>query len=192
MNKPKRVIQIKNMVCPRCIMVVHDTLSDLGFEVLEVKLGEATVVIGTGCAEDLLDATLKDLGFDLLQDRRLVLVEKIKLLLIDIVYSRADSHFNTTLSAYLSEHVGKDYSTISSLFRETTGITISRFLALQRIERAKELLEYDEMSISEVAMELGYRNVQHLSRQFKEMTGYTPSFYKQLHPLDRKPISDLV
>jgi AraC-like DNA-binding protein len=155
-------IAIKNMVCSRCIKVVKEILNQLAKQAIYFK-------------EKLLEE-----GFDIVEDQKLMTVEKIKNLIIDRVYDKDLEEWNENLSAYLSDQLHKDYSTLSQLFSSIENTTIEQYFILQKIERVKEMLVYDNLSLSEIAWKLGYSSVAHLSAQFKKITGFTPTAFKEL------------
>lgn len=181
-------LHIKNMVCNRCVMAVDQTLKDAGYHVTDVQLGHATL------EEDLTkDQTadvrqrLQGLGFDLLEDKQEKTIEQTKRLIIQMVRDQdANTAFN--LSAYLSDRLGMGYSTLSKLFSKVTGITIERYYIAQRIEKVKELITYDELSLKQIALRMGYSSVAYLSGQFKLVTGMSPSQFKRLHANLRHPL----
>lgn len=181
-------LHIKNMVCNRCVMAVDQTLKDAGYHVTDVQLGHATL------EEDLTkDQTadvrqrLQGLGFDLLEDKQEKTIEQTKRLIIQMVREQdANTAFN--LSAYLSDRLGMSYSTLSKLFSKVTGITIERYYIAQRIEKVKELITYDELSLKQIALRMGYSSVAYLSGQFKLVTGMSPSQFKRLHANLRHPL----
>ena len=179
---------IKNMVCPRCITSVEQLLEKSNLQAKYVRLGEVELTKKPGKARlDQFAEGLKQTGFELLDDRRTQLIEQVKNLLIQKVQSGSiDEHFS--LSKYISDNIYKDYSSISRLFSEVEGITVEQFFILQKIEKTKELLTYDEQSLSQIAFNLGYSSTQHLSNQFKKVTGMTPSQFKQLGAVHRNPI----
>ena len=179
------------MVCPRCIMVVRDELESLGLQVLEVELGKAVVNESDKVAETAIEASLACKGFELLHDKREELVEAIKVAVIDVIYSGKVSTLATNLSTYLAENLGRDYSTISTAFKASEGIALSRYIVLQKVEHIKELLTYDELPLSVIATKLGYKSLQHLSKQFKEVTGTTLNMYKRQDNEGRLPIDNL-
>lgn len=187
----QKVLQIKNMVCPRCIKVVRDELQNLGLGVLEVELGRAIIENQDLVDEEVVEAALVRNGFELLRDKRQELVEKVKLAVIILIYDEKLSTLKTTVSTYLAEELGKDYSTISTTFKAAEAMSLNRYVVLQKIERAKELLAYKELSLSEIATRLGYRSLQHLSSQFKEVTGTSPIQYKKYGGAGRQPIDNL-
>ena len=173
-------LHIKNMVCPRCIRAVTDCLTRLGLHPLSVELGIAQIE-----EDDIDDAlrirlrqTLEAEGFELLEAPRARLVEQIKDAVIRLVHYR-EAAPSANLSRYLSELLHKDYSTLSKAFSEETGTTIERYAIVQKIERVKELLTYDELTLNEIADRLGYSSAAYLSTQFKQITGLTPSAFKR-------------
>ena len=186
------VIHIKNMVCDRCVMVVRQQLEKAGLDYRNVQLGQVEIA-GDPPPERIenLRAGLKDWGFELLDDRRSQLVEKIKNTIVQLIHGSGAKEFNLKLSAHLEEKIGLDYHYLSTLFSSVEGVTIERYAILQRIEKVKELLMYGEKNLSEISYELGYSSVQHLSQQFKKITGLTPSEFKQLKENKRKPLDSL-
>lgn len=182
---------IKNMVCNRCIMVVKDQLKKNGIEPIEVSLGE--IEIKDPLSKDKLESLNKDLtslGFELLDDQRQKQIETIKKLLIAIVQSGdIEEHFS--LSKFLQKELNREYSQLSRLFSEVEGITIEQFFILQKIEKVKEWLAYNELSLSEITWKLGYSSVAHLSAQFKKVTGMTPSQFKKLGAVHRRTLDSI-
>src|SRR4051794_36059086 len=179
---------IKNMVCPRCITAVEQLLKKNNLQAKYVHLGEVELSKEPGKAKlQEFAEDLKQSGFDLLDDQKTQLIEQVKNLLIQKVQSgNVEEHFS--VGKYISDRIYKDYSSISRLFSEVESITIEQFLILQKIEKTKEWLIYDEQSLSQIAFNLGYSSTQHLSNQFKKVTGMTPSQFKQLGAIHRKPI----
>lgn len=166
------------MVCPRCIMAVSDILNRLDITSLDVRLGE--VVLNNEISKeqtDLLRIELYKLGFELLDNNQQQLIERIKAIIIDRIHYTPKHGIN--ISDILVSELHRDYSYLSKLFSTTEGITIEHFVILQKIERVKELLTYDLQTLSEIADELSYSSVAHLSAQFKKVTGLTPSQFKQ-------------
>lgn len=179
------------MVCSRCIMVVKSALENAGFHPLSVTLGEAEIAETlTDKKKQQFNIQLLELGFELLDDRKSRTIEKVKNIIVELVH-----HSQTVLKINLSDHITQqlhlDYSYISNLFTQVEGTTIEQYLISQKIERAKELLVYDEHSLSEIADQLNYSSVSHLSRQFKKVTGVTPSAFKQRKEIGRRPIEEL-
>ncbi|RUT79611.1 AraC family transcriptional regulator [Ancylomarina longa] len=182
-------LNIKNMVCPRCIMAVEETLRDLGIAFTEVKLGEVNLTKELGTEELLvLETKLKQLGFELLNDKNLQLVERIKNEIIQLVHYQDNPDKMGHLSKQLPSLIGQSYTSLSKLFSESEGITIERYLILQKIERAKELLSYGELNVSEIALQLNYSSSQHFSRQFSGIVGFSPTVYAKNEKKDRSPI----
>lgn len=173
-------LYIKNMVCQRCIKVVREELNKLGISYNSVQLGEVQPAeeITTEKLEKLR-ASLLENGFELIDDSRTKLIEEVKTLIIRSIYeSNKPSEIN--YSDYLSKATGKPYTFLSSLFSSVENTTIEKFIIAQKIERTKELLVYGELTLSEIAYLLGYSSSQHLSGQFKKITGFTPSYFKEL------------
>lgn len=182
------ILHIKNMVCDRCIRVVREELEALGVHVQHIMLGEALV-------EPIDDAVLQQVrnvlvrsGFELIDDRRARIVERIKTAVVSLVYGDAERLANTTLSDFIAAEVGMDYHYLSALFSSYEGTTLEKFLIQQKIERVKELLTYGELTLSEIAYALGYSSVAHLSSQFKKVAGVSATEYKLHHVHNRRPI----
>lgn len=184
-------LYIKNMVCNRCRTVVRSEFDKLGIETLSVDLGEVSTAADIPEADlERLQQNLRHHGFEILQDRDKKTIEKVRNSLVRVVYEE-DYPANRNLSDILVREIGQDYSTISKLFSETEGITIEKYLINLRIERVKELLIYDELSLSEIAFKLNYSSTAYLSNQFKKVTGLSPSFFKKLKEKKRKPIDEV-
>ena len=179
---------IKNMVCNRCIMAVQSEMDKLGLNVKNIKLGE--VALNGELSEGkkrTLEKNLVALGFELIDDRKSRIIEKIKATFIDLVHGQ-DNEMKNNLSDVLSRELHLDYNYLSNLFSEVEGTTIEKYFIAQKIERVKELLVYDELSLSEIALRLNYSSVAYLSNQFKKVTGLTPSHFKQVKEDKRKPL----
>jgi AraC family transcriptional regulator len=185
------LLRIKNMVCNRCKWVVKTELEKLGHEVTVVNLGEVELKneITPGQLHEI-ENKLHEFDFELISDKSSVLIEQIKTLIIELV-KKPEELEKQNLSQYLSQHLHKDYSALSKLFSEVTGITIEQYFILQKIERAKELMVYDELSLTQIAWELGYSSVAHLSSQFKKVTGLTPRHFKNIKHNQRKPLDEV-
>jgi AraC family transcriptional regulator len=184
-------LYVKNMVCNRCIMVVRTTLEQLGFVVENVTLGEVTLN-GPALGEhefSRIDQALIPLGFERIDDRKGRLVEAIKSKVIKLIRSEA-SQRKSNWSTVLAEELHYEYNYLSTLFSSLEGITLEQYIIRQKIERAKELLFYDELTLSQIADKLGYSSVAHLSAQFKKITGLTPSDLKKSRGSEstRKPL----
>lgn len=176
------------MVCNRCINAVSTLLTELKIPYTSVQLGEISLEKEIPQNKiDVLKNKLAEIGFELLDDAKKRIIGKIKTIIIKQVhYDVGDNRFN--LSELLSSALHKDYSYLSHLFSNVEGITIEKYFINQKIERAKELLVYDELSLGEIAFQLGYSSVAHLSSQFKKVTGLTPSHFKQLGNNARKSL----
>ncbi|MGO1520096.1 MAG: helix-turn-helix domain-containing protein [Sphingobacterium sp.] len=184
-------IFVKNMVCNRCIMVVQDELEKLGLAVEQVTLGEVhfNQEIAAQDKERIHDQ-LYPLGFEIIDDKKSRTIEKIKNLIIEQVHHQEDER-RSNLSDYLSDKLNQDYSHISNLFSEIEGTTIEKYYIAQKIEKVKELLVYDELSLSEIASRLNYSSVSYLSNQFKKVTGLSPSHFKKVGEEKRKPLDEV-
>lgn len=184
-------LYIKNMVCSRCKMVVKSELEKLGLHPVAVDLGEVKISDELeGYQRQDIHAALQKFGFALLDDKKSVVIERVKNLIVDLVQNK-NSQLKTNLSDYLSRELQHDYTYITNLFTQVEGTTIEQYFIAQKIERVKELLVYDEMSLSEISYQLNYSSVSHLSKQFKKVTGLTPSHYKQLKEKKRNPLEEL-
>ncbi len=180
-------IYVKNMVCPRCIKVVREEFTKLGFNVRSVKLGEVEVENELNEQDyQNIDKVLVENGFELIDDKKSRIIDKIKTNIIELVHYHKDKPEHINLSDYLVEKIGYDYSYLSRVFSEVESITIEKYLIYQKIEKVKELLIYDELTLSEIAWQLGYSSVQHLSNQFKKITGLSPSHFKKVKENKRK------
>ena len=168
------------MVCIRCQIVVKTELEKLGLRYVEVKIGEVKTMEDVPREKlDQLDIALKKSGLQLMDDKKSILVEKIKAAVIELVHYTEDQ-IKTNLSDYLSEKLNYDYTYLANLFSEVKGITIEKFYLTHKIEKVKELIVYDELNLSEIAYKLHYSSVSHLSNQFKKITGLSPSHFKKL------------
>lgn len=178
------------MVCDRCNLVVSSLLSELNYKSVSVELGE--VDFGEKALDEQEISVLRDklqgLGFELLDDKRSRLIDKIKTSVIELVH-RQDSLEKIKLSEYLKQHVNYDYNHISHLFSSIEGVTIEQYFINQKIEKVKELLVYNELTATEIAYCMGYSSLAHLSGQFKKIMGMTPSQFKKLKDVKaRKPL----
>lgn len=181
-------LYIKNMVCDRCKMAVISELEKHGIDFRDVELGEVFLKHQPSITKlEAFKAGIENLGFELIGDRKSKLIEKIKAEVIQTVRQR-DGKNSIKFSVHLAEKLGKDYSSLSALFSAVEGTTIEQYAIHQRIELAKELLVYGELTLSQIANELNYSSVAHLSNQFKKVTGLTPSYFKNLRHKERKPL----
>ena len=179
------------MVCNRCILAVKQELNNLGLPPLSVSLGEAELdKEPTEKQLEQLKMRLHELGFELLDDNKKKIIEKIKGIIINEIH-HSDLQEHERFSGLLARLINKDYSYLSNLFSEVEGITIEKYVINQKIEKVKELLVYDELSLGEIAFNMGYSSVAHLSSQFKKVTGLTPRHFKKIGHLHRKPLDNV-
>lgn len=182
---------IKNMVCNRCIMAVQQIFENLGYPATHVALGEVETehVLDAGATEKL-KTTLVSFGFELIDDSKGRIIEKIKNTVVSLIHHNPED-LKVNYSQYIESKLNRDYSYLSSLFSEVEGTTIEKYIIHQKIEKVKELLVYDELTLSEIAFKMGYSNVAYLSSQFKKVTGLTPSHFKQVKENKRKPLDEV-
>ncbi|RZJ65618.1 MAG: AraC family transcriptional regulator [Flavobacterium sp.] len=181
---------IKNMVCDRCKTAVGSTLENLGLTPISITLGEVEITENLSDETKVtLDESLQAKGFELIDDPKSRLSEKIKNLIVDLVHNR-NNEINVNLSEFLSDKTNHDYSFLSNAFSKQTGTTIEQFYIMQKIERVKELLEYGELNLNEIAFALNYGSASHLTRQFKKITSQTPTEFKASN-LKRQPLDSL-
>lgn len=185
------VLMIRNMVCPRCIQAVEGILETHGVSYSAIALGKVSLIIPLShkARQALADALLMA-GFELLDDPKATLVNKMKNLLIEKIGTQ-NGPMKVTYSTYLADTLNKDFAYLSRLFSSVSGITLERYILTLKTERVKELLTYDELTLSEIAYRLGYSSTAHLSAQFKKETGMTPSAFKSLKEPSRKPLDAL-
>lgn len=184
-------LYIKYMVSNRCKMAVKEDLKKLGLHFILVDLGEVEIMenISDEQRNNVKIALLKS-GFELMDDKRAVLIEKIKNTIIEMVH-HSDEVIKTNFSNYLSEKLNYDYTYMANLFSEIQGSTIEQFIISHKIERIKELIIYGELNITEIAWKMNYSSVAHLSNQFKKVTGLSPSHFKKLKEKRRSPLEDI-
>lgn len=181
-------IYIKNMVCNRCIMVVSEIFQEAGISNARVQMGKVSV--SEKISDDKLgniEKRLNRVGFELINDSKSRLIEHIKNIIIDIVYNH-QAEVRMNYSDFLAEKLNHDYNYLSTLFSSIEGTTIEKYVINLKTERVKELLVYDEKTLSEIAFEMGYSSVAHLSGQFRKVTGFTPTYFKKLAEQKRKSI----
>ncbi|HPF52695.1 MAG TPA: AraC family transcriptional regulator [Draconibacterium sp.] len=187
------VLHIKNMVCPRCIETVQSIMESNGLQVESIKLGSVEIdQLPSDSQLDTLSSELKNRGFELLQDRKSQIVEQVKSEIILWIHQNQELSIPTeNLSDQLARKLRMDYSALSHIFSASVGLTIEKYAILQKIEKVKELLSYDELTVSEIAFKLGYSSVAHLSSQFKKETGMTPGQFKKLKDQNRKTLDSI-
>lgn len=179
------------MVCDRCKMAVRKVITDNGLHIVDLELG--VVKLNDVIEESMhnkLQAELSCLGFGLLDDHRQQIIAKIKSSIIELVHYR-DNKPAINISDYLSSQLNSDYSALSKLFSEVTGITIERYYIEQRIERVKELIRYDELNLTQISLQMNYSSMAYLSSQFKSVTGMTPTEFKALRKNTRKNLDSI-
>ncbi len=179
------------MVSNRCKMVVKEGLKKLGLHFIVVDLGEVDIMENISISQrELLKTELLNSGLELMDDKRAVLIERIKNTIIDMVH-HSEEMIKTNFSDFLSEKLHHNYTYLANLFSEVQGTTIEQFIISHKIERIKELMIYGELNITEIAWKMNYSSVAHLSNQFKKMTGLSPSHFKQLKDKRRSPIEEI-
>lgn len=184
-------LYIKNMVCNRCRMAVEAALLKVGIDPVSISLGSVELREKPSAeALQQLQQGLQQIGFEIIDDRKSRIIEQIKNVIVNLVHHR-DEMINVNLSAHLSSSLHYDYNYLSNLFSSVEGTTIEKYLIAQKIEKVKELLLYDELSLSEISDRLGYSSVAYLSGQFKKVTGLTPTYYKSLRSHPRNNLDDL-
>lgn len=184
-------LYIKNMVCPRCITSVKEVFESEGIETSAIRLGEVDV---EGSIDDKskysIQNKLKALGFELLEDANSALIAQIKAIIVDEIHHKEEKS-NVNFSTLIAEKTNHDYSSLSKLFSSVEGVTIEKYILHQKVEKVKELMHYNQLTLSEIAFQLNYSSVAHLSSQFKKETGMTPSTFKKLNINDRKSLDEV-
>jgi AraC-like DNA-binding protein len=179
------------MVSSRCKALVKQELKSLGLHFMVVDLGEVEIMETISLEQrETLKALLHEAGLELMDDKKAMLIEKIKNVIIEMVH-HSDEMIKTNFSTFLSEELQYDYTYLSNLFSEVQGTTIEQFIIAHKIERIKELIIYGELNITEIAWKMNYSSVAHLSNQFKKMTGLSPTHFKQLKNKRRMPIEEI-
>jgi len=179
------------MVSLRCKLVVDEELKKLGFEAIAVDLGQVEIAETPSAGQyDQIRQALEKAGFELLKDKKDILVQQVKNIIVELVHYRGEPLI-LNLSVYLSNRLDYDYTYVSNLFSEQSGITIEKFYIYHKIERVKELLSYNELTLTEIAFEMQYSSVAHLSNQFKKVTGFTPSQFRQGKHNTRSSLEDI-
>jgi AraC family transcriptional regulator len=186
------LLHIKNMVCDRCQMIVRQQIENLGFTVNQIALGHAEIAPEPDEVQmQLISAALKVPGFELINKEMDKTVEAIKNVVIDLVHHSDLSEINMSYSDLIAKRVGKDYAHLSRLFSNSQDTTIERFIIEQKVEKIKELMEYGELNLNEIAYQMGYSSSAHLSTQFKSVTGITPSQFKASEKKGRKALDKI-
>lgn len=179
------------MVCSRCKMVVKSVFQNMNINLIAIDLGEVELEndISENQKQELINR-LHSFGFEIIDDKKSKIIDKIKTLIIDLVHYK-NNDLKSNLSDYLAKELHQDYNTLSNLFSEVENTTIEKYFINQKIEKVKELIIYDELSLSEIAYSLNYSSVSHLSNQFKKITGFSPTYFKNIKTIKRKQIEDL-
>lgn len=177
--KPDMKVYIKNMVCVRCKMIVDQQLNRLSIHNAIVKLGEIDLLEEISIVQlEGLRTCLSKFGLVILDDKKSLLVEKIKKVIIELVHYKEDT-LNMNFSEYLSKMLNYEYTFLANLFSEVEGVNVEHYLITHKIERVKELLVYDKLTLTDISYRMNYSSVAHLCNQFKKITGLTPSYYKK-------------
>lgn len=182
---------LKNMICDCCITLLKEKLTVKGIEVEEVKLGELTVSDYSDEDEPVIESLTKELGFEIIHKRDEILVEEIKKAVIELIHYLNNVDSIIRKSDYLVEKLGMSYQHLSRIFSSYEPVTLERYIILQKIEKIKELIDSNEYSFSEISYMMDYSSIQHLSSQFKQITGLTPSEYKKSDHSMRRSIDNL-
>ena len=185
------VLFIKNMVCNRCVLIVQQEIEKLGLTVKAIKLGEVELEKEPETHQrEALNERLKTFGFYIIDDKKSQLIARIKTSIVALIHHR-EEELKVNLSDFLSQELGHDYNYLSNLFSEIEGKTIEKYVIAQKVEKIKELLVYDELTLSEIAHRMNYSSVAYLSNQFKKVTGLTPSYFKKIRDNKRKPLDEI-
>lgn len=180
------------MVSSRCVSSITSILVDMGIPVNSIELGTIDLRNNLSLIQELdFKNKLKILGFELIEDNKLILSEKIKLIIIDMIHFSEET-IKINFSVYLSDKMNHNYTYLSNIFRSVNGMTIQQFIIFNKIERIKELLFYGELNLSEISYKLNYSSIGHLSNQFKKITGESPSEYKHKGNFTRTPLEEIV
>ncbi len=179
------------MVSNRCKIAVKEELKKLDLHFIIVDLGEVEIMENISAEQrEQLKHNLSDSGFELMDDKRGILIERIKTIIIEMIH-HTDESIKIKFSEFLSEKLNYDYTYMANLFSEVQGTTIGQFISAHKIERIKELIIYSDLNITEIAWKMNYSSVAHLSNQFKKVTGFTPSHFKQLKDKRRSPLEEI-
>jgi AraC-like DNA-binding protein len=185
-------LYIKNMVCNRCIRVVREEMERAGYGVADIELGRVEILHeDEEIDRENIARVLEENGFELLEDKNKKLVDVVKTAIISKIHHGDIADEKIVWSEYLAEKTGHDYKYLSRLFSTLEGVTIEHYVILQKVEKVKELIVYNDLSLSEIAWKLGYSSVAHLSGQFKSITGMTPSAFKDLGVHHRQPLDSV-
>lgn len=182
---------LKNMVCSCCLKLLKERLEKKDIQIQEIKLGELTAILKYNRQEEIIETVVEDLGFEIIKQRDEILVEEIKKAVIELIHQLNNVDSIIRKSDYLVEKLGMSYQHLSKTFSSHEPVTLERYIILQKTEKIKELIDSNEYTLSEISYLMDYSSIQHLSSQFKQITGLTPSEYKRSDRSMRKPIDDL-
>jgi AraC family transcriptional regulator len=185
-------LAVKNMVCQRCVAAVKKIMEDEGLKPEKVSLGEVRLHESELPKEKLiaLEKKLVEAGFERIDDKKSRLIERVRNIVVEQIHYRS-GHLNLNWSDFITKNLPYDYKYLSNLFSSVEGITIEQYIIRQKVEKAKELIIYDELNLSEIAYRLGYSSIAHFSSQFKKITGMTPSAFKNISNPGRKALDDI-
>jgi AraC-like DNA-binding protein len=185
------IIYIQNMVCLCCKKIVQIELKDMDLGYEDIELGEVHLLKPITVQQRIhLKKQLHEYGLELMEDKKSILVEKIVAIIYKMIHDTEDMP-SVNFSVYLTNELNQDYHSLSALFSKTKGITIEQYIIIHKIERVKELIMYDELSLTEISYKLHYSSAAHLSNQFKKVTGLTPTFFKNIKNKKRKSINSI-
>ena len=197
MEKPSHIyisstLYIKNMVCNCCIRVIREDFENVGVIVEKIKLGEVIISYNPEKISFLqIEKIINDDGFELITDKEKLLVEQIKLAVIELIHYYNNANSLIRNSDYIIEKLGYTYQYLSTIFSKQENVTLEKYIILQKIEKVKELLSSESITLSEISFMMGYSSVQYLSNQFKQITGISVTDYKKNKEVERKPLNDL-
>lgn len=193
MMDKKNIIYVKNMVCNRCIKVIQNEFKNLSVDIKRITLGEVETALPINeLPMEKINSVLVENGFEIIEGKKAKIIERIKNFIIKIIHNEENPvKENHKYSLLIQKELNLDYNYLSSLFSSQESITIEQYIILQKIERAKEFLKYGELTLSEIAYKLGYSSVQHLSNQFKKVTGFTASQFKSRTENMRNPLDKI-
>ncbi|RZK81936.1 MAG: AraC family transcriptional regulator [Pedobacter sp.] len=186
------ILYVKNMVCDRCIMIVKQQVEHIGLNVTDISLGKVSIQPEPSATQlQSLSSAFQLLGFELIDKEKDQLVEQIKNEVINLVHYSDLSEINQSLVHMVADRLNKDQAYISRQFSSNEGVTIEKYIISQKIEKVKELLEYGDLNLNEIASKMGYSSSAHLSAQFKSVTGLSPTNYRSSSTQQRSPLDQL-
>lgn len=185
-------LHVKNMVCDRCILIVRQQLENLNFQVNDITLGHVEINPEPDEKQlQYISAAFNVLGFELIDNEKDKLVDQVKTRVIELVHYSDLNEIKQSLMTLIAADLNKEYTYLSRLFSDAEGITIEKYIIQQKIEKVKELLQYGELNMNEIAFKMGYSSSAHLSTQFKSVTGLSPTQYKASEDSSRKPLDQV-